>query len=71
MIGSVDRKAVREYFDLPERFDILLAIAFGYPKETVVIEKISDGDIKYYRDENQVLHVPKRKLKDIIHINKY
>ena len=42
-------------------------IALGYPKEEVVLEDIPDGgDIKYYRDANQVHHVPKIKLDDLI-----
>ena len=36
-----------------------LVIAFGYPAETVVIEDAKDGEIKYYRDENDVHVVPK------------
>ena len=42
-------------------------IAFGYPKEEVVLEDIpADGDIKYYRDSKQVHHVPKIRIEDVI-----
>lgn len=42
-------------------------LALGYPKEQIVIDDISaDGDIKYYRDENEVHHVPKKVLEDIL-----
>lgn len=35
--------------------------------EKVVLTEIEDGEsTKYYRDENDVHYVPKRKLKDII-----
>ena len=45
----------------------MYVIAFGYPKEEVVLEDIPvDGDIKYYRDENQVHHVPKKRIEDIV-----
>lgn len=45
----------------------MYVIAFGYPKEEVVLEDIpEDGDIKYYRDENQVHHVPKKRIEDIV-----
>ena len=40
---------------------------FGNVKEEVVLEDIpADGDIKYYRDENQVHHVPKKRIEDIV-----
>ncbi|MDH7569763.1 MAG: nitroreductase family protein [Armatimonadota bacterium] len=68
MIGAIDRKALRAVLNLPEeRWDILLVIALGYPKEQVVLEEVGpDGDIKYYRDAAGVHHVPKRRLDDLI-----
>ncbi len=67
MIGTINRKRIREIFELDERYDILLVIALGEPRETVVIETLpSDGDTRYWRDEKHVHHVPKRDLKSII-----
>ena len=67
IIGSIDRKRIRGIFNIPERYNVLLILALGKPKEKVVIEEIhANGDIRYWRDENNVHHVPKRRLEDII-----
>jgi len=67
MFGSIRRDALREALELPERYEILLVIALGKPKEQVVIEPVgTDGSIKYWRDAEAVHHVPKRALGDII-----
>ncbi len=66
LLGSIDRDAIRELLEIPEELNISVVIALGKPKETVVIDEAKDGDIKYWRDENQVHHVPKRPLADII-----
>jgi len=42
----------------------------GYPAENPVIEEMKDS-VEYWRDENGNMHVPKRKLEDILHINGY
>ncbi|MBR5514917.1 MAG: nitroreductase family protein [Clostridia bacterium] len=65
MIGSFDIKAVEEYFSLPENIKPKLVIALGYPLEFPVIED-EKGSVKYYRDENNIHHVPKRSAKDLI-----
>jgi hypothetical protein len=45
----------------------LLVIALGKPGEKVVLETVgADGDTAYWNDANDVHHVPKRKLDDII-----
>ncbi|OFV67115.1 MAG: nitroreductase family protein [Candidatus Syntrophoarchaeum caldarius] len=67
MIGAIDRDGLRRDLNIPSRYKILLAIALGKPKETVIIETVGkDGDIKYWRDTEGRHHVPKRKLDELI-----
>lgn len=67
MISSIDRDGLRTAMGIAEIYDILLVIALGHPKETVVLEDLPEsGDVKYYRDNLNVHHVPKRRLEDII-----
>jgi nitroreductase len=67
MFGGIDKEGIKSALDIPEQYELLLVIALGKPKEEIVLEDIKDPeDVKYWRDENQVHHVPKRKLKDLI-----
>jgi nitroreductase len=67
MIASIRRETLREVLGIPERYQILLVLALGKPKEKVVLEPVGpDGDIRYYRDSEGVHHVPKRSLDEII-----
>ena len=67
IIANINRKNLAETLNLDEKYEIDLVVALGYPKEEVVIETINeDGDIKYWRDENEVHHVPKRSLDELI-----
>jgi nitroreductase len=67
IIAAIKREKVRREFHIPERYNILLVLAIGRPKEKIVVEKVGpDNDIKYWRDENDVHHVPKRALEEII-----
>jgi len=67
IIGSIQRQRLRKALDIPSRYEILLVLALGKPKETIVIETVgNDGDIKYWRDSEGVHHVPKRSLDEII-----
>ena len=67
MIGSINMDIIRRALNVPERYEVLLVLALGYPSEKVVLEEVGpEGDIKYYRDENGVHHVPKRRLEDVL-----
>jgi nitroreductase len=67
MIGSIDREQLRSILEVPEQYRILLVLALGKPAETVVLEPVGpDGSIHYYRDAEDVHHVPKRSLQEII-----
>ena len=66
MFGAVDRKKMAASLQLPKNLEINLVIALGKPKEEIALETVgADGDIKYWRDERKVHHVPKRELDEI------
>lgn len=67
IIGTIRTDELRAALEIPCRFEILLVLALGKPKEMVVIERVGRaGDIKYWRDSQGVHYVPKRALDDII-----
>jgi nitroreductase len=67
MLGSINRKLLRDLLDVPEHLKILLVLAIGKPNEQIVLDTLEpDGSIRYWRDNEGVHHVPKRKLEDIV-----
>jgi nitroreductase len=67
IIASIEKEGLRKALEIPPQYEILLVLALGKPKETVVIETVgASGDTKYWRDSKGVHHVPKRPLDDII-----
>ena len=67
IVGSVNRQGLRQALEIPIRYEILLIVALGKPKEKVVMETTGPGgEIEYWRDTENVHHVPKRGLDDII-----
>ncbi len=67
IIAAFDRVGLSAALDIPERYQPLLVVAIGDPLEEVVIEEIGEGgDIRYWRDEDRIHRVPKRRLEDVI-----
>jgi nitroreductase len=67
MFNEVDLKLM---LDIPDTYDIALVIAMGYPDESPVADVATDST-NIWVDDKGIRHVPKRKLGDIIHKNKF
>ena len=67
MIGSINKERLRGELTIPEHLQIRLVVALGKPAEDVVLEDLEPGgDIRYWRDNKGVHHVPKRTLAELI-----
>jgi nitroreductase len=67
ILRAINKLRLTAILNLSDRFEIIDVVALGKPVETVVITNVGkDGDIKYYRDENDVHYVPKRSLDELI-----
>ena len=67
MIANIRKEGLRKALKIPERYEMLLVLALGKPREKVVIETVGpDGNTRYWRDREGVHHVPKRPLDEII-----
>ena len=67
IFSSLNRPALASELEIGDRYEILLALALGRPVEQVVLEEtVPGGDIRYWRDEQGVHHVPKRPLEELI-----
>jgi len=65
-----DEKNLKPVLNIPDTHDIALVIAMGYPDEVSVAEVATDS-INGWVDDKLVRHVPKRKLEDIVHRNRF
>jgi nitroreductase len=67
IFGAINKPKLKQSCNIPAELDLLLVLAIGKPAEKAVLEQVGpEGDIKYWRDEQQIHHVPKRTLEDII-----
>ena len=65
LFRSFKREALSEIL-ARDGYNPVLVISLGYPAEEVVIDEVKNGDIKYFRDENDVHHVPKLSPDELI-----
>ena len=70
ILCKIEKDKIQEMLKIPDTLHVDSLIALGYKAEQAVVEDFK-GSVKYWRDENEVIHVPKRKLEDIIHINEF
>jgi len=67
MFGAINIKTLKTVLDIPDHLEVKLVVALGKPVEKAVIDDVGpDGSIKYFRDDNQIHHVPKRSLDELV-----
>ncbi len=71
IVGSLDEDALHQVLAVPHHCDISLTVALGYPAEQPRMVEMNGDSIKYYRDEDGTLEVPKRALADVLHWQRY
>ena len=69
-IGSVQWKKVSRLLAIPENLDGFAVISLGYPAQEVTVEDRKEARLPE-RDEAGVLHLPKRKKEELVHLNRY
>ncbi|MGD9014407.1 MAG: nitroreductase family protein [Candidatus Omnitrophota bacterium] len=63
---AINRKRIRAILNISKYFKLDSLVSLGYPDESPIIEEFK-GSIKYWKDKQGTLHVPKRNLYQIIH----
>jgi len=66
MLAAFDKESFRKDLSLPETLRPVLILAFGKSAETIVLEDSQNGAVTYYRNQDDVHHVPKRPLSEIL-----
>ena len=69
-VGLIKTRELGQILNIPDDYAIELVLALGYPDEQPVIAEITD-DITMWEDKNTVLHIPKRKLAEVLHRNQF
>ncbi|MEK7269977.1 MAG: nitroreductase family protein [Planctomycetota bacterium] len=66
-LGSIDRPAIQQALALPAEWRIDLVLAVGRPAEKVILDEAKAGQtLAYYRTPDDVHHVPKLSLDDVL-----
>lgn len=67
-IGAINKDKLRAELNIAPELTIMLVIALGEPAEEVIIESTAatGGNIRYWRDDKGIHHVPKRPLDEVV-----
>lgn len=67
-IGNADLNRIQKMLKIQGNYKVDCVLALGYPDEDPIIEEMKDS-VKYWKDSKGRLHVPKRRLDDVLHFN--
>ena len=68
ILSNINRPLLAKSLNIDStKYTIDLVLALGKPSEEIILEKLSPtGSTHYYRDAQDIHHVPKRSLNDLI-----
>lgn len=67
MLGAIDRGGLQQTLNLPANMEVQLVVALGRPGEKIVLEELAaNANPAYWRTPDQVHHVPKRRMEDVL-----
>ncbi|MEF8847763.1 MAG: nitroreductase family protein [Candidatus Thermoplasmatota archaeon] len=70
ILCNIDRKKIRDILNIPKNLLVDSVIALGYKDEVCIADEMKDT-VKYWRDKQDVVHVPKRKMSEVMYINQF
>lgn len=66
IIASIKKEKLKSVLKISDKYEIMLVIALGKPREIIELEVMRNDAVEYWRDKEGIHHVPKRHLKEII-----
>ncbi len=66
MLGAFSAEKVSEALEIDKKYIPTLILALGKPDEEIILHDADEIAPPYYRDDEGIHHVPKRKLEDVI-----
>jgi nitroreductase len=70
-MGAFERAELGALLGLPDGLEIDSVLALGRPAEAPVVEPMSRDEVRYWRDEADLHHVPKRSFGEVAFLNGY
>ncbi len=70
VLCNIKKDKIKKILDIPKEIIIDSVVALGYKNEQSKVIDYKDS-IKYFYSEGKVLRVPKKKLEDVMHTDKY
>lgn len=67
-LGALEEDDIKKLLDIPVDYEVKLTIGLGYPDQTVELED-NNTEPEYWLDEDGTMHVPKKPLGELLHIN--
>ena len=65
IMGAIERDAICALLNIPDGMKLMYALALGVKGETPKFVDLQDDNIKYFLENDQI-HVPKRKINEIL-----